>query len=129
MGEELTLAVVLAAAVVDSVNPCAIGVILFLASVLLRVSDRRAALLRFGSVYIATVFVVYMLSGLGLVWFQHALIERGFAEGVGIGVIEAEWKRVSFEVMVFFCFEMQFFYLRGKVIWNFVLGSVSSSWM
>jgi cytochrome c biogenesis protein CcdA len=84
--EELTLAVVLGAAVVDSVNPCAIGVILFLASVLLRVSDRRAALLRFGGVYIATVFVVYMLSGLGLVWFQHALIERGFAEIVGIAV-------------------------------------------
>ena len=86
MGEELTLAVVVGAAVIDSVNPCAIGVILFLASVLLRVSNRRAALIRFGSVYIATVFVVYMLSGLGLVWFQHALIQRGFTEWVGAGV-------------------------------------------
>jgi len=86
VGEELTLVVLLGAAVIDSVNPCAIGVILFLASVLLRVSDRRGALLRLGGVYIATVFVVYMLSGLGLVWFQHALIERGFAEVVGVGV-------------------------------------------
>jgi cytochrome c biogenesis protein CcdA len=86
VGDELTLAVVLGAAVVDSVNPCAIGVILFLASVLLRVADRRTALLRLGGVYILTVFVVYMLSGLGLVWFQHALIERGLSEAVGVGV-------------------------------------------
>ncbi len=86
MAEDLTLAVVLGAAVVDSINPCAIGVILFLSSVLLRVSEHRQQLLRLGGVYILTVYVVYMLSGLGLVWFQSMLIERGFAVWVGIGV-------------------------------------------
>ncbi len=86
MGEELTLAVVLGAAVVDSINPCAIGVMLFLSSVLLRVSERRGPLLRLGGTYIATVYVVYMLSGLGLVWFQQVLIQRGFATFVGLGV-------------------------------------------
>ncbi len=86
MGEDLTLAVVLGAALIDSINPCAIGVILFLSSVLLRVSEHRGQLLRLGSVYIATVYVVYMLSGLGLVWFQSVLIELGFATWVGVGV-------------------------------------------
>ena len=86
MTGDLTLPIVLGAAAVDSINPCAIGVILFLASVLLKVSDRKEQLLRLGMVYIATVYAVYIISGLGLIWFQHALIERGLAEIVGITV-------------------------------------------
>jgi cytochrome c biogenesis protein CcdA len=84
--EDLKLPIVLAAAAIDSINPCAIGVILFLASVLLRVSSQRGLLLRLGSIYIATVYIVYTLSGLGLIWFQIALIRRGWAEIVGITV-------------------------------------------
>jgi cytochrome c biogenesis protein CcdA len=76
----------LGAAVIDSINPCAIGVILFLSSVLLKVSARKQLLLRLGAVYISTVYVVYTVSGLGLIWFQHALIERGLAEIVGTTV-------------------------------------------
>ena len=85
MTEDLTWALVLGAAVVDSINPCAIGVILFLSSALLRVSS-RAILLRLGITYIITIYVVYMLSGLGLIWFQHVLISKGFAEITGIFV-------------------------------------------
>lgn len=86
MAENLTLALVLGAAVVDSINPCAIGVILFLSSVLLKVSGKKQTLLQLGGIYIATVYVVYTLSGLGLIWFQHILIRKGFAEIVGIVV-------------------------------------------
>lgn len=85
MHEDITLALVIGAALVDSINPCAIGVLLFLSSVLLRISS-RSTLLRLGAIYIATVYVVYVLSGLGLIWFQHALIRRGFAQVVGITV-------------------------------------------
>ena len=70
MSDDLTWALVLGAALVDSINPCAIGVILFLSSALLRVSSRKI-LLRLGVTYIVTVYIVYMLSGLGLIWFQH----------------------------------------------------------
>ena len=84
MPDDLTFAIVLGAAVIDSVNPCAIGVILFLSSVLLKVASDKALLLRLGLIYIATVYVVYMLSGLGLVWFQHTLINKGYAELIGI---------------------------------------------
>lgn len=83
MGDELTLVIVLSAAIIDSINPCAIGVLLFLSSVLLRTSTDKKILLTLGMTYIATVFVVYTLSGLGLIWFQHMLIERGFAEIIG----------------------------------------------
>jgi len=86
MSEELTFAIVLSAALIDSINPCAIGVILFLSSALLRVSSKKDLLLKLGSVYIATVYVVYTLSGLGLIWFQYKLISKGFAEIVGITV-------------------------------------------
>ena len=85
MSDDLTWALVLGAALVDSVNPCAIGVILFLSSALLRVSSRKS-LLRLGVTYIITVYVVYMLSGLGLIWFQHVLISKGFAEITGLFV-------------------------------------------
>ncbi len=84
MSEDLTLAIVLGAAVIDSINPCAIGVILFLSSALLRVSSKKVLLLKLGGIYITTVYVVYTLSGLGLIWFQYALISKGFAEIVGI---------------------------------------------
>ncbi len=84
MPDDLTFAIVLGAAVIDSINPCAIGVILFLSSVLLKVSSDKSLLLRLGLIYIATVYVVYTLSGLGLVWFQHTLISKGYAEIIGI---------------------------------------------
>jgi cytochrome c biogenesis protein CcdA len=86
MPTELTLPVVLVAAAIDSINPCAIGVLLFLATVMLKVSSERGTLLRLGTVYITTVYVVYTLSGLGLIWFQYELIQRGFAEIVGVTV-------------------------------------------
>ena len=89
MSEQLTLAIVLAAALVDSINPCAIGVILFLATVLLRTTDNRRYLLTTGSIYVGTIYLVYMLSGLGLIWFQYQLVSRGYAEFVGtvVGVL------------------------------------------
>ena len=86
MSDNLTLAIVLGAAVIDSINPCALGVILFLSSVLLKVSDDKRLLLRLGLIYIATVYIVYILSGLGLVWFQYSLISRGYAEIIGVTV-------------------------------------------
>ena len=84
MSNDLALAIVLGAAVVDSINPCAIGVILFLSSILLKVSSNKRLLLHLGLIYIVTVYIVYTLSGLGLVWFQHTLISKGYAEIIGI---------------------------------------------
>lgn len=107
MSEDLTWTLVLGAALVDSINPCALGVILFLSSALLRVSSRKN-LLRLGITYILTVYIVYMLSGLGLIWFQHILISKGFAEITGLFV-------GSF-VIILGLIEIKDFFLYGKGI-------------
>jgi cytochrome c biogenesis protein CcdA/thiol-disulfide isomerase/thioredoxin len=63
-GAEITLAAVLTAAAVDSINPCAFAVLVVLLAYLTSIGDRRR-LLQVGVAYIATVFVVYLFSGLG----------------------------------------------------------------
>lgn len=62
---QLTVPAVLVAALADSVNPCAFSVIIFLMLSLLAVGNKKRAL-KIGLVYIATVYVVYLLAGLGL---------------------------------------------------------------
>jgi len=86
MGEKLTLWIVIGAALVDSINPCAIGVLVFLATILLKVSSDKRTLLSLGMLYVATVYVVYMLSGLGLIWFQRTFIRAGWAEVIGTAI-------------------------------------------
>jgi len=105
VSNDLTWALVLGAALVDSVNPCAIGVILFLSSTLLRVSSRKT-LLRLGVTYVVTVYIVYMLSGLGLIWFQHVMISKGFAEITGVFV--------GFFVIFLGLIEIKDFFWYGK---------------
>ena len=60
--------------------------ILFLSTVLLRGSKSRRRLLIMGSVYVVTIYLVYLLSGLGLIWFQHQLVTGGYAQIVGMVV-------------------------------------------
>ncbi|MDN7024967.1 hypothetical protein FGU65_08720 [Methanoculleus sp. FWC-SCC1] len=63
-GAEITLASVLVAAAVDSINPCTVAVLVVLLAYLTSLADQKR-LLRVGLAYIGTVFVVYLLSGLG----------------------------------------------------------------
>jgi cytochrome c biogenesis protein CcdA len=108
MSEDLTWTLVIGAALVDSINPCALGVILFLSSALLRVSSRKDLLVKLGGIYIMTVYVVYTLSGLGLIWFQYELISKGFAEIVGV--------LVGVLVIVLGLIELKEFFWYGKGI-------------
>jgi cytochrome c biogenesis protein CcdA len=62
---ELTLGVVVVAALIDSVNPCAFGVLLFLMAVLLGMGSSRRAL-RAGVIYSGVIFLVYFLAGFGI---------------------------------------------------------------
>lgn len=61
----LTLGTVTLAALVDSINPCAFSVLIFLLIYLLAIRAEKR-LLKVGLVYIGTVFLVYFLFGLGL---------------------------------------------------------------
>lgn len=61
---EITLASVLVAAAIDSINPCAFAVLVVLLAYLTSLADRKR-LLQVGFAYIGTVFIVYLLSGIG----------------------------------------------------------------
>ena len=61
----LNLWVVVVAALVDSINPCAFGVLLFLMAVLLTMGSAKRAL-RSGMVYTFVIFLVYLAAGFGI---------------------------------------------------------------
>ena len=63
-----TLSAVITAALVDSINPCAIGVLILLISTLVVYRSKRE-LLAYGMVYIFFVFLTYFLAGLGVITF------------------------------------------------------------
>ncbi len=63
------LGIVVTTAVIDSINPCAIGVLLLLLSTLLVMRQTKQKMFLFGLTYIGAVFVTYILAGLGLMTF------------------------------------------------------------
>lgn len=67
-----TLGAVLVTAAVDSINPCAIGVILLLVATLIK-QDRKRDILKIGMVYVTAVYFTYFIAGLGIVHFLVGL--------------------------------------------------------
>ncbi len=61
---ELSLPIVIGAAVVDSINPCAFGVLIFLLAYLAETVKKKAMMLVHGFIYIFGVFVTYLVAGL-----------------------------------------------------------------
>ncbi len=63
--KQITLGSILIAALIDSINPCAFGVLIFLMASLLKMGSSRRAL-RAGLIYSFVVFLVYFFIGWGL---------------------------------------------------------------
>ncbi len=74
---------VIVTALVDSINPCAIGVLILLISTLLALGKKKGEMLRVGIIYISAVYVTYFLAGLGLTAFFH-IIPLTIAEYISI---------------------------------------------
>ncbi len=75
------LPVVITTALVDSINPCAIGVLVLLIGTLIALSKNRHKMLLTGAIYIIAVYLTYFLAGIGLLLF----IQRfNLAEPIGI---------------------------------------------
>lgn len=68
-----TMLTVVITALVDSINPCAIGVLILLISVMLATKQSRMRMFFLSSLYIFTVGLIYFIAGLGLVQFLHAI--------------------------------------------------------
>ncbi|MBI5072479.1 hypothetical protein HZA99_01540 [Candidatus Woesearchaeota archaeon] len=64
---------VLITAVIDSINPCAIGVLILLLSSLIVLRKSRQKVLFFGTIYISAVYVTYFSAGLGLTYFLASI--------------------------------------------------------
>src|SRR3989344_3702663 len=65
-----TLSLVISSAAIDAINPCAIGVLILLISVILGRGHKRTTrqLLKLGIAYVSAVFLTYLLAGLGLLY-------------------------------------------------------------
>src|SRR3989344_6996939 len=68
-----TVLTVIITALVDSINPCAIGVLILLVSVMLATRQSRLRMFWLSTLYISVVGFVYFIAGLGLVQFLHAI--------------------------------------------------------
>ena len=79
-----TLGTVIVTALIDSINPCAIGVLILLISMLV-VYKSKTDLLKYGLIYIFFVFITYFLAGLGILYFL-TVIPLYLSEYISIGV-------------------------------------------
>lgn len=72
MGVEAALPTILTVfltAAIDSINPCAIGVLILMVSVVLAGGQTIKRMLFLGAMYILAIVIVYLGAGLGLVYF------------------------------------------------------------
>lgn len=67
-----TLGTVVTTALIDSINPCAIGVLILLVSIMVIYKSRKEMMF-YGLVYILFVFITYLLAGLGILYFLSSI--------------------------------------------------------
>lgn len=87
-----TTVTVITTGLIDSINPCAIGVLILMLSVLLSKHRSVKKMLFLGGLYITSVFLVYLIAGLGLTYFFTTLplvIAEYLSIGVGTVIIAA----------------------------------------
>ncbi|MEK7118191.1 MAG: hypothetical protein AAB869_01130 [Patescibacteria group bacterium] len=66
MGNELTIGIIFTAAILDSINPCVLGVLIFLVAFMTKLFQNRNKMLLGGIIYTATVYVTYLALGFGI---------------------------------------------------------------
>ncbi len=100
----LSLGVVIVAALIDSINPCAFGVLLFLMAVMLSLGSNKRAL-RSGLIYTVVIFFVYLLAGLGIMKLINSFSILNYVSMV-VGVV----------VLIGGIIELKDFFWEGKGI-------------
>lgn len=87
VGNSLSIWVIITAALADSINPCAIAVLILLITYLLNTNVSKRRMVGLGIIYISTVFVVYLLAGLGLLKFLSVVEISSTVEYIIAGII------------------------------------------
>jgi cytochrome c biogenesis protein CcdA len=72
--QKISLPLVAVAALIDSVNPCAIGMLILLLGYLMVFAKQQERMLKTGIVYIVTIFATYFLLGLAFSQFVYLLV-------------------------------------------------------
>ena len=86
-GGRWLLPLVLVAALIDSINPCAFSILLLTVAFLLSIGKLRSNVLQIGSAYIGGLFFVYFLIGLGLLQTLHLFNTPHFMASVGAALL------------------------------------------
>lgn len=81
------LPLVVVAALVDSINPCAFSILLVTIAFLFSVGKQRSGVLELGSSYVLGIFLVYALIGLGLLQAMHLFHTPHFMGKVGAALL------------------------------------------
>jgi cytochrome c biogenesis protein CcdA len=66
IGEELTIGIIIAAAALDSINPCVLGVLIFLIAFMTRMFKKPSKMLLMGMLYTIVVYLTYLALGIGI---------------------------------------------------------------
>src|SRR3989338_5304436 len=77
------------AALIDSINPCAFGILLLTIAFLLSLQKTRSNIIKIGGVYILGLLTVYILIGLGLLQALHLFNTPHFMAKVGAALLIA----------------------------------------
>ena len=67
-----TLGTVIVTALIDSINPCAIGVLILLISIMIAFKTKKEMMF-YGLMYVLAVFVTYVLAGFGILYFLSSV--------------------------------------------------------
>ena len=76
--EDITLTIIIGAALADSINPCVFGVLIFLLAFLTRVFKTRKKMLIGGLLYSLVVYLTYLALGFGIL---KVAVSTGVANG------------------------------------------------
>ncbi len=82
-GGKLLFPLIAAAALVDSINPCAFSILLLTIAFLFSIGKTRSGILKIGGIYILGIFIVYILIGLGILQTLHLFNTPHFMAKVG----------------------------------------------
>lgn len=88
-GGKLLLPLVAAAALVDSINPCAFSILLITIAFLFSLGRLRSSILKIGGFYVAGLFLVYILIGLGILQALHIFNTPHFMAKMGAALLIA----------------------------------------
>jgi len=102
--QKLTIPVLIGAALVDSINPCTIAVMVMLLGMIMLSGGKQQALLA-GLVFSFTIFVMYLLMGLGIF---HAIASSGLTNLFFIIVTIAAFLLSAMEIKAYFSYKPGF---------------------